>query len=79
MDDRPVDGRFRTVRPDGAVRAVHVAGEPVLDADGGALSLRAVVRDLGDRPPSREGAGPGDGEARGEGREARGEGRGRGG
>ncbi|GAA2496559.1 hypothetical protein GCM10010406_36090 [Streptomyces thermolineatus] len=74
VDGRPVDGRFRIVRPDGAVRAVHVAGEPLLDADGGALSLRAVVRDLGDRPPRREGAGPGGGEARGGGRG--GEGRG---
>jgi PAS domain S-box-containing protein len=46
VDGRPIDGEFRIVRPDGSVRTVHMAGEPVLDADGGAASMWAVLRDV---------------------------------
>ncbi|GHD86020.1 PP2C family protein-serine/threonine phosphatase [Streptomyces naganishii] len=46
VDARPVDGEFRIVRPDGAVRTVHMMGEPVLDADGGTASMWAVLRDV---------------------------------
>ncbi|MCF6525429.1 PP2C family protein-serine/threonine phosphatase [Streptomyces sp. JJ36] len=46
VDGRPVDGRFRIVRPDGGVRSVHMMGEPVLDAEGGTASMWAVVRDV---------------------------------
>ncbi|MFI2642224.1 SpoIIE family protein phosphatase [Streptomyces sp. NPDC018610] len=46
VDARPVDGEFRVVRPDGAVRTVHMMGEPVLDADGATASMWAVLRDV---------------------------------
>lgn len=46
VDGRPVDGEFRIVRPDGAVRTLHMTGEPVLDADGGTASMWAVLRDV---------------------------------
>ncbi|GAA2710618.1 MULTISPECIES: SpoIIE family protein phosphatase [Streptomyces] len=47
VDGRPIDGEFRIMRADGAVRRIHMLGEPVLDADGCAVSLWAVLRDLG--------------------------------
>ncbi|MFG3201048.1 PP2C family protein-serine/threonine phosphatase [Streptomyces sp. NPDC048192] len=46
VDGKPIDGEFRVVRPDGSVRAVHMMGEPVLGADGGAASMWAVMRDV---------------------------------
>ncbi|MFI8189225.1 PP2C family protein-serine/threonine phosphatase [Streptomyces sp. NPDC085946] len=46
VDARPIDGEFRIVRPDGEVRTVHMMGEPVLDADGSAASMWAVLRDV---------------------------------
>lgn len=46
IDAKPIDGEFRIVRPDGAVRTVHMMGEPVLDADGGTASMWAVLRDV---------------------------------
>ncbi|MBQ0826896.1 PAS domain-containing protein [Streptomyces tagetis] len=46
VDARSIDGEFRIVRPDGAVRTVHMMGEPVLDADGGTASMWAVLRDV---------------------------------
>ncbi|MGW4350089.1 SpoIIE family protein phosphatase [Streptomyces sp. NPDC004690] len=46
VDARPVDGQFRVVRPDGAVRTVHLMGEPVLDADGATAAMWAVLRDV---------------------------------
>ncbi|MFF4825980.1 PP2C family protein-serine/threonine phosphatase [Streptomyces sp. NPDC001312] len=46
VDAKPIDGEFRIVRPDGVVRAVHMMGEPVLDADGGTASMWAVLRDV---------------------------------
>ncbi|WP_445527689.1 PP2C family protein-serine/threonine phosphatase [Streptomyces cyslabdanicus] len=46
VDAKPIDGEFHIVRPDGAVRAVHMMGEPVLDADGGTASMWAVLRDV---------------------------------
>ncbi|MEV5885833.1 SpoIIE family protein phosphatase [Streptomyces sp. NPDC052020] len=46
VDGRPIDGEFRVVHPDGAVRTVHMRGEPVLDADGGTASMWAVLRDV---------------------------------
>jgi PAS domain S-box-containing protein len=46
VDGKPIDGEFRIVRPDGSVRAVHMMGEPVLGADGGAASMWAVLRDV---------------------------------
>lgn len=46
VDGKPVDGEFRIVRPDGAVRTVHMMGEPLLDADGGTASMWAVLRDV---------------------------------
>ncbi|CAL9612245.1 PP2C family protein-serine/threonine phosphatase [Streptomyces sp. enrichment culture] len=46
IDARPIDGEFRVVRPDGAVRTVHMMGEPVLGADGGTASMWAVLRDV---------------------------------
>lgn len=46
VDARPIDGEFRVARPDGAVRTVHMMGEPVLDADGATASMWAVLRDV---------------------------------
>ncbi|MEU3950483.1 SpoIIE family protein phosphatase [Streptomyces sp. NPDC029526] len=46
IDARPIDGEFRVVHPDGAVRTVHMMGEPVLGADGGTSSMWAVLRDV---------------------------------
>ncbi|MFK0170789.1 PAS domain-containing protein [Streptomyces sp. NPDC090306] len=46
VDASPIDGEFRLVRPDGTVRTVHMMGEPVLDGDGGAVAMWAVLRDV---------------------------------
>ncbi|MGW2335253.1 SpoIIE family protein phosphatase [Streptomyces sp. NPDC001685] len=46
IDAQPIDGEFRIVRPDGQARTVHMMGEPVLDADGAAASMWAVLRDV---------------------------------
>ncbi|MEU5317753.1 SpoIIE family protein phosphatase [Streptomyces sp. NPDC021056] len=46
VDAKPIDGEFRVLRPDGAVRTVHMMGEPVLDADGSTTSMWAVLRDV---------------------------------
>ncbi|WP_217140022.1 PP2C family protein-serine/threonine phosphatase [Streptomyces sp. AC627_RSS907] len=46
VDARPIDGEFRVVLPDGALRTVHMMGEPVLDADGSTASMWAVLRDV---------------------------------
>ncbi|MFJ8632105.1 PP2C family protein-serine/threonine phosphatase [Streptomyces sp. NPDC093568] len=46
VDAKPIDGEFRIVRPDGAVRTVHMMGEPVLDSDGSTASMWAVLRDV---------------------------------
>ncbi len=58
VDAKPVHGEFRVVRPDGTVRTVHMTGEPVLGADGGTASMRAVLRDVSavrrGRPALRE-------------------------
>ncbi|GGP46410.1 PP2C family protein-serine/threonine phosphatase [Streptomyces abikoensis] len=49
VDGKPIDGEFRIVRgDDGAVRTVHMMGEPVLDADGCTSSMWAVLRDVSD-------------------------------
>ncbi|MFJ3670893.1 PP2C family protein-serine/threonine phosphatase [Streptomyces sp. NPDC090106] len=46
VDAKPIDGEFRVVRPDGALRTVHMMGEPVLDTDGTTASMWAVLRDV---------------------------------
>ncbi|MEV4870092.1 PP2C family protein-serine/threonine phosphatase [Streptomyces syringium] len=46
VDGKAIDGEFRVVRADGAVRTVHMMGEPVLDADGATASMWAVLRDV---------------------------------
>ncbi|MEU6241641.1 SpoIIE family protein phosphatase [Streptomyces sp. NPDC047024] len=46
VDAKPIDGEFRVVRPDTSVRTVHMMGEPVLDTDGGTVSMWAVLRDV---------------------------------
>ncbi|MEU8888457.1 SpoIIE family protein phosphatase [Streptomyces sp. NPDC048442] len=47
VDGKPIDGEFRIVRAgDGAVRTLHMMGEPVLDADGCTASMWAVLRDI---------------------------------
>jgi serine phosphatase RsbU (regulator of sigma subunit) len=53
VDSRPIDGEFRIVRPDGDARAVHMMGEPVLDADGSTASMWAVLRDVSELRRSR--------------------------
>ncbi|MGA6159908.1 PP2C family protein-serine/threonine phosphatase [Stenotrophomonas sp. NPDC087984] len=46
VDGKPIDGEFRVVRADEAVRTIHMAGEPVLDTDGSTASMWAVLRDV---------------------------------
>ncbi|GGO45722.1 hypothetical protein GCM10012287_14370 [Streptomyces daqingensis] len=46
VDSRPIDREFRIMRPDGAVRTLHLLGEPVLDDHGGTAAMWAVVRDV---------------------------------
>ncbi|MEU6312906.1 SpoIIE family protein phosphatase [Streptomyces sp. NPDC047014] len=46
VDGKPIDGEFRIVRADGRVRTLHMRGEPVLDSDGCAASMWAVLRDV---------------------------------
>ncbi|WP_431774390.1 PP2C family protein-serine/threonine phosphatase [Streptomyces cucumeris] len=46
VDGKPVEGEFRVVRTDGAVRTLHLAGEPVFHADGSTASMWAVLRDV---------------------------------
>ncbi|MYS21733.1 PAS domain S-box-containing protein [Streptomyces sp. DvalAA-14] len=48
VDGLPIDGEFRIVRADGAVRTVHMVGEPVLGADGATVAMWAVIRDVSD-------------------------------
>ncbi|MFF3849230.1 PP2C family protein-serine/threonine phosphatase [Streptomyces sp. NPDC002328] len=54
VDARPIDGEFRVVRPDGVVRAVHMMGEPVVDADGSTCAMWAVLRDVSDLRRGRQ-------------------------
>jgi PAS domain-containing protein len=54
VDAKPIDGEFRIVRPDGALRTVHMMGEPVLDADGSTCSMWAVLRDVSELRRSRQ-------------------------
>ncbi|WP_449474786.1 PP2C family protein-serine/threonine phosphatase [Streptomyces abikoensis] len=53
VDGKPIDGEFRIVRGDGSLRTVHMMGEPVLDADGSATSMWAVLRDISELRRSR--------------------------
>jgi serine phosphatase RsbU (regulator of sigma subunit) len=46
VDGRPIDQEFRIMRPDGAVRSLHLLGEPVLDDHGGTAAMWAVIRDV---------------------------------
>ncbi|RKN12573.1 SpoIIE family protein phosphatase [Streptomyces radicis] len=46
VDGRPVDCEFRVRRPDGSLRTVRMAGEPVLDDRGGTVAMWAVIRDV---------------------------------
>jgi PAS domain S-box-containing protein len=46
VDGVPIDGEFRIVRPDGQVRTVHMAGEPVPHTDGSIAAIWAVLRDV---------------------------------
>lgn len=48
VDARPIDGEFRILRRDDAVRTLHMRGEPVLAADGSVVSMWAVLRDISD-------------------------------
>ncbi|MCF3101361.1 SpoIIE family protein phosphatase [Streptomyces roseoverticillatus] len=53
VDGKPIDGEFRIVRADGSTRVVHMMGEPVLDGDGTATSMWAVLRDISELRRSR--------------------------
>ncbi|MEV5158271.1 MULTISPECIES: PP2C family protein-serine/threonine phosphatase [unclassified Streptomyces] len=46
VDGRPIDGEFRILLPDGAMRTLHMTGEPVLDSEGCTASMWAVLRDV---------------------------------
>ncbi|CAM5594316.1 PAS domain-containing protein [Streptomyces diastaticus] len=53
IDGRPLDGAFRVVGGDGAVRTLHMSGAPVLDEQGSTACLRAALRDVtGARTPA---------------------------
>ncbi|QKW05132.1 SpoIIE family protein phosphatase [Streptomyces sp. NA04227] len=45
VDAKPIDGEFRVLGP-GDSRIVHMMAEPVLDRDGGTVSMWAVLRDV---------------------------------
>ncbi|KAB8161957.1 SpoIIE family protein phosphatase [Streptomyces sp. 3MP-14] len=60
VDGRPMDCEFRITRPDGTLRTVRMAGEPVLDDDGGTVALWAMIRDVDEvRHPVPSQRGPG--------------------
>ncbi|UED82897.1 PP2C family protein-serine/threonine phosphatase [Streptomyces profundus] len=46
IDGRPMDCQFRITRPDGSLRTVRMAGEPVLDDEGGTVAMWAMIRDV---------------------------------
>lgn len=46
VDGRPIDQEFRIMRPDCAIRSLHLLGEPVLDSQGGIAAMWAVLRDV---------------------------------
>jgi serine phosphatase RsbU (regulator of sigma subunit)/PAS domain-containing protein len=48
-DGRPAQGEFRIVRPDGAVRHIRVAGEPVLGRGGAVASVFGTVQDVSEQ------------------------------
>jgi serine phosphatase RsbU (regulator of sigma subunit)/PAS domain-containing protein len=48
-DGRPAQGEFRVVRPDGAVRNIRVAGEPVVGQSGAVSSVFGTVQDFTER------------------------------
>ncbi|MFI9723063.1 SpoIIE family protein phosphatase [Streptomyces sp. NPDC052396] len=54
VDGRPAEGEFRLRRGDGTVRTVQLRAEPVLDADGCAAAMWAVLRDVGELSRGRE-------------------------
>ncbi|MGW7196301.1 PP2C family protein-serine/threonine phosphatase [Streptomyces chryseus] len=54
VDGKPIDGEFRILRTDGAVRTLHMMGEPVLDSDGCTASMWAVLRDVSALRSSRQ-------------------------
>jgi PAS domain S-box-containing protein len=43
---RPAQGEFRVVRPDGAVRHIRIAGEPISGRGGAVTSVFGTVRDV---------------------------------
>ncbi len=45
-DGRPAQGEFRVVRPDGAVRHIRIAGEPVIGRGGSVGSVFGTVQDV---------------------------------
>jgi serine phosphatase RsbU (regulator of sigma subunit)/PAS domain-containing protein len=48
-DGRPAQGEFRVVRPDGAVRHIRIAGEPVVGQGGAVSSVFGTVQDVTER------------------------------
>ncbi|MEV5506730.1 PP2C family protein-serine/threonine phosphatase [Streptomyces orinoci] len=54
VDGRPAEGEFRLRRPDGTERTVHLRAEAVLDADGCAAAMWAVLRDVSELRRGRE-------------------------
>ncbi|MDT0268779.1 SpoIIE family protein phosphatase [Streptomyces sp. DSM 44915] len=48
VDGRPMDCEFRITRPDGSLHTVRMAGEPVLDDEGGTVAMWAMIRDVGE-------------------------------
>ena len=48
-EGRPVQGEFRVVRPDGAVRHIQIAGEPIIGRGGAVGSVFGTVQDVTER------------------------------
>ncbi|WP_190232872.1 SpoIIE family protein phosphatase [Streptomyces avicenniae] len=46
VDGRAMDCEFRVLRPDGSRRAVRMAGEPVVDAEGGTVAMWALIQEV---------------------------------
>lgn len=60
VDGRPMVCEFRVARPDGSLRTVRMAGEPVLDEGGGTVAMWALVGEV-DEPRRAAPAPPGSG------------------
>ncbi|WP_130798578.1 SpoIIE family protein phosphatase [Streptomyces otsuchiensis] len=64
VDGRPAVCEFRVARPDGSLRTVQLAAEPILDEAGSTVAMWAVVRDVSGTAAAPEAGGAGSAAAR---------------